>query len=330
MVLSGCLGSVDGAEPSGTMGGDGHDHEHGSMEASPRALEMGAVAGDGSLYYPMQDFEVEMSNCREGGGVSLYESQKGDTGPTDPLLREDIAELLGDPKIGSYYRPITEGRATGIWHISTICESYSVNGDDRGAFEGGWVGVRVEPPPWDDSGIEHQFFLPDISFKDGQIVQDLQDGLLMHTSRMVDGRLDWVGPAAIHQVMDDEDHGVFQSHVTMREYGTMEVERMRMWVYADLTGNFNHGHDHAAEGAESPGHVPHGFQPVAIDFINTGQADQWVHVDGGGFLSHTRTDHHGETGGAAGNVGGIAWEGFDRTIRVGPSANLVYNNTWLH
>ncbi len=334
MVLSGCISG-------------------GADDAAPNEADDGMTkAKDTDSALP--GFQVDMKDCREGGGVSVYNSQKDASGPAPPLTRADISDLVGNPVIGTYFQPITSDYTTGIWHISVDCAEHSVkmpssssgsmgghghetapqdgeaaeSADHHGPLEWGWVGVRINPPEWDDSGIEHQFYIPDLSFMNKQIVDVLREELLIHASLMLDGKIDWVGPAAVHQVMDDEDHGVFQTHATMKEYKDFEVERMRFWLYVDMSGNYNYGHDHL-EG-EDPD-AGHGYMPVAIDLVNNVEgATHYTAVDGLAFLSHTRTNHHGEAGGAAGNTGAVLFEGFDRTLTIGPMPDVHLEDTWLH
>lgn len=328
MILSGCMAGQ-------TSDTDASDSE--TWEADAEMPAESALPG----------FQVDMKGCREGGGVSLYNSEPGDEGPADPLTRADISEVTGNPKIASYFQPITSDHVTGIWHISVYCEEYSLTmpgdsakkmtashdheqvgeDDHHGELWWGWVGVRIDPPPWDESGIEHQFFIPDLSFLDRKIVMTLQEHLLLHASLMLEGKIDWVGPAAIHQVMDDEDHGVFQTHADMEEYKDFDIERMRFWMYVDMSGNFNHG-GHGHDESED-GEGPH-YMPVAIDLVNHGGGKHYTAVDGTAFLSHTRTNHHGPAGGAAGNTGAVLFEGFDRTLTIGPMPDVHLEDTWLH
>lgn len=266
-------------------------------------------------------FGVTMGGCREGGGVSLYNMEDGAPGPVDPFTRADVQDDVGHPMIASYGEPIPPGGATtGIWHISGVCDSYAYNGEERGALEWGWVGVRIYPPPWDTSGIERQFFIADLSFMDEEIVQALRDATDIHASVTWGSKVEWLAPNVLHTVLDDEEHGVFETHAKMKAYRAYEPEPIRFWMLAA-----EGGHEHGADG----GAAEATWRAVSFDLATTGGEEHLV-ADVTGVLSHTRTDAHGAVPGAAGNLAAVLYTGFERTITIGPSPDLVFMETWTH
>lgn len=293
-ALSGCVETPLPGIPSGETG---HSHD-----------------------MPMLDFALELSECREGGGVSLYNMEDGDPGPTEPFRMASISDDTGNPTVASYGQPIPPGGATwGIWHITTICESYAVDGVAQdGPLRWGWVGIRVYAPPWDTSGIERQYFVADLSFGDDELVKRSQAGGV-HASRLLDAKIDWVAPMTLHTVLDDEDHGVFETHAKMKDHRDLTIEPIRFWMLIPVDGG-GHAHGDAPAG---------GYRPISFDLVQSGSGKHLV-VDGTGWLSHTRTDAHGAVPGAAGNVGGMLWTGFDRVLTPGPAPNITLAQTWTH
>lgn len=271
-------------------------------------------------------FGLSLTGCREGGGVSLYNMQEGDPGPVEPFQLADVQDDVGDPRIASYGSPIPPGGDTwGIWHVSALCDSYAHDGEGTGPLEWGWVGVKILPPPWDDSGIERQYFVADLSFKDETIVDDLR-ALDVHASKTFGVKVEWLAPMVLHTVLDDEDHGVFETHAKMKDYRALDARTTRFWMLVAEGG----GHAHAGGAAtDALGGDHAGYRAVSFDVVDTAGDGHFV-VDGTGVLSHTRTDAHGAVPGAAGNLAGVLYTGFDRTITLGPSPDMVFDTTWTH
>ena len=280
-------------------------------------------------------FGVGLKGCREGGGVSLYNMQDGDPGPVEPFRMADAQDEVGHPLVGSYGMPIPPGGATwGIWHVSVVCDSYSYRGEERGALEWGWVGVKIHPPAWDDSGIERQFFVADLSFMDEDILGELRSASV-HASATWAAKVEWVAPDVLHTVLDDEEHGVFETHAKMKPYRAYEPGPTRFWMLVA-----EGGHEHGGEGPADPSSSSQAadrdgagekttYRAVSFDLATSGGEEHLV-ADVTGLLSHTRTEAHGPVPGAAGNLAAVLYTGFDRTIALGPSPDLVLNETWTH
>lgn len=320
--LSGCLGG-------GTKTEAGHSHEEGAAAHSHGDMDHGAHM-DLSL---LDGFKIEYKGCSEAGGVSLYNLQDGSTpppgqswsrvqGPTKDFNRTSIQDDTGNPAVASYWRPIMSKKGTtGIWHTSLVCKSHVFNGKHMGAYEGGWVGVRVEPPAWDTSGIKRQYFVADLSFNQGDIVSLIHEATGLHASRNLDSKVDFPAPNVLHTLLDDEDHGVFQTDGKMKDWTPKDsMDKMRFWMLINPGG---HGH------AGSEGTQPKcECIPIAFDLDST--SGKYLVFDGTGYLSHSRTDAHGNEPVAHGNVGGMAFLGFDRTMTVGTIPDVVLTETWLH
>lgn len=315
VFFAGCLGDETSSQSSSAREKVILGHRHSAQELMAEGMP----------------FDLEMNDCVEGGGVSLYNMQEGQNGPVTPFKRTSISEDTGRPMVASYGQPIPPGGATtGIWHTSVICQSYAYNGEPGdGPLEWGWVGVRIQPPEWDTSGITRQYFIADLSLSDPNVVKALQGNMGLHASRNLNTRVDWLDPAetVLYTVLDDEDHGVFETWGKMKDWGDMPLGKWRFWMLVSLDGVHAHGADALGE---SPGAGTR-FKAISFDIENTGEGATHKVVDGTAMLSHTRTDAHG-TGpvGAQGNVGGLIFEDFDRRITIGPSPDLEFNRTWLH
>lgn len=322
-LLAGTLVTIffAGCLDSGTTSG---------QDAVEGAVRLQGKSGSKMAMELSEDFKLEMTDCIEGGGVSLYNMKEGSPGPANGFNRTSISDDTGYPKVASYGQPIPEGGATtGIWHTSVICQSYVFNGvAGKGPLEWGWVGVRIQPPEWDTSGITRQYFVADFSISDPGVVKALQGNMDLHASRNLNTEIRYLDPAEtmLYTALDDEDHGIFETWGKMKDYKEMTPEPWRFWMLVAADG---HGHGHEGADAEP---MAEKFRPISFDITNSadGPVKHRV-VDGTAMLSHTRTDAHG-TGpaGAQGNVGGLTFEGFDRIISLGPQPEITFDDTWRH
>jgi hypothetical protein len=280
-------------------------------------------------------FAVEMKRCHEGGGVSLYNMQDGQSGPTKDFKVADVQDDVGDPVVGSYGVPIPPGgKTTGIWHVSVVCDSYALNGvEQSGPLDWGWVGMKIQPPAWDHSGIQRQFFVADLSLKDKGLVQDLRDERGIHASLSQDVKVEWIAPQVFHQLLDDQDHGVFESRAAMKDYRAFKPGTTRFWMLIPIgMKGMDMGHDESGEMEDAPGTQ---YRAVAFDLVDSGSGTQMV-AQATGLLTHTRTNEHaivaGQPNGAAGNLAEVLYDGFDRALTLSASSpdGMVFNETWKH
>lgn len=295
----------------------------------------GAVADDEAPFA----LDISMTGCREGGGVSLYNmadlpvrfpdtppgvpdfNGRGNQGPTKDFTLADVQPDVGYPVVASYGAPIPPGgETTGIWHISVNCDSYSYEGEERGPLEWGWVAMKIERPEWDADGPERQYFVADLSFGDADVVADLRAATNVHASETWNGKIEWLAPMVMHTVLDDEEHGVFETHAKMKDYRAFEAEPIRFWMMV-AEGHESHGEARDPEGTT--------YRAISFDLWNKGGERHFV-AEGTAFLSHTRTQAHGAVPGAAGNLAGLLYTGFDRHITMGPSPDLEFEETWKH
>jgi hypothetical protein len=264
-------------------------------------------------------FDLTLRDCREGGGVTVYGLGEDRSGPTFPFARADTRAELGHPPLTSDFptpRPV-EGPTTGMWHMTLQCASYTWKGEERSNFVLGWIGVLVQPPPWDAAPpAARQFFVGDLSVGDPDVRAALHEGAGLHASQLVEARAEWLAPDLLHTLVDDADHGRFETHARMRMETRTDASLTRLWFYL-----------HTGEAPGPDGKPEPHFRPVSLDLEDAGIA---VHtVEGLGRFTHTRTQAHAWPG-AFDNVGGLLWEGFDRAVRAGPSPDIAFNRTWVH
>lgn len=301
----------------------------GCIQAPSTRPQIGTAATHADAAAP---FALQMKHCHEGGGVSLYPMQDGQSGPTKDFKVADVQDDVGDPVVGSYGIPIAPGEKTsGIWHVSVVCDSYAADGvSQSGPLDWGWVGMKIQPPAWDTSGIQRQFFVADLSLKDKGLVKDLRDERGIHASLSQDVKVEWVAPQVFHQLLDDQDHGVFESRAAMKDYRPFQPGTTRFWMLIPI-GMKGMDMDHG-EMEDAPGTQ---YRAVAFDLVDSGSGTQMV-AQATGFLTHTRTNEHaivaGQPNGAAGNLAEVLYDGFDRALTLSAASpdGMVFNETWKH
>lgn len=279
----------------------------------------------------LPEFRIELTDCTEAGGVSTYNSNEGDKLGATEFVRANVLHDTGEPNILSYGVPRTSDHLTGHWHMVIQCQDSVLEGEDTGFFTFGWVGVSVEAPEWDPSGIERHQFVADFAMENDKVLEKLQ-GMGVHATDMLESILtvDYT-TGAIFTRLDDEVNGIYETEGTIEPYGENPERMVRYWF---LLGDAGHSHDESLE--DGPGH---GYQPFAIDVWESG-GEHWVGRDGAQMFQHRRTDHHGcenvpsqvpgEACGAAGNVGFYANVGFDMTITVGPMPPVTMEESYFH
>jgi hypothetical protein len=141
----------------------------------------------------------------------------------------------------------------------------------------------------------------------------------LHASRNLDAKVEILPGGGFHTILDDEDHGVFETHGKIKDWTPKTpLEKIRFWMLINPDG-----HGHGSEGGNKCK-----CQPIAFDLESKGGT--YNVIDGTGYLTHSRTDAHGNQPVASGNVGGMAFVGFDRTFTVGDVPEVTVEETWLH
>jgi hypothetical protein len=287
------------------------------------ALDAKGILDDAGLL----PFTVGMNGCVEAGSVSMYNIAENPMVP-EPWEAADIRDDMGNPVFGSYGVPIT-GPATGIWHMSVICDTYDYQGEKHRLIWG-WVGVKVLPPPSDDGTVTRQFILADLSFGDPGIQEALVTGPGFHVSHTIGATIEWIGLGdVIHTVMQDTSHGKFETFAGLKEYRALDLPDTRFWFPVSTMAD--HGHEGASE-TET-------WKPKSLDFVHEvdSPAEHWVVNENARAFAHTKDqpvaegvtvpgiEHYGYTGAA------VLFQRFDRSMTFGPAPDdVLLDTTWTH
>jgi hypothetical protein len=260
--------------------------------------------------------KIIMKGCREAGGVSVYDRNfYRQYGPPPPFTLADISRDVDDAKVASTGPPPTSG-TSGVWHMSVVCDHASYEGQVLKEFKWGWVGVRIMPPPWDNSTIDRQYFVPDFSFAEERIVERMRNETHLHVSKMLGGTVERGQGGIVRALLDDEDHGVFDTRFPPKDAVPEGRGPMRLWF---LVSN-SHSHEQSAPS----------YRPLAIDVQDSGAVMRSNSHDTAAWFTHSRTTMHWPLPFGAGNVAGLLYEGLDRTMTWGPRPNVTLDKTWLH
>lgn len=307
-VLAGCIGTP--AQPS----------------EGPRDL---APAAAGLAMAPVP--RMELADCIEGGGHSNY--NLGDIQPMmpEPWQLTDVTDDIGPVTITNTIPPTpATGPQSGIYHAAFRCQSFLLDGEEQGPLSGGFVGIRVEPPPFDTgpAALKHYLVVTFATDNDAVNAALGTAGLDLGTSAVT---LDTVGPF-FHSVLDEADHGVYESHFQPVEAGAKEDGIVRIWL--------QHGAEHhAAEGdLEAMAHDAPGIHPRALDLVDTG-GEHFTAQDATAVFSHTRTNDHDQDFGIGvvvpvpgvwGQTAGLGYRGFSRVLVPGPQPAVALETAWDH
>lgn len=278
VLLAGCVSSVQ--DPVGVL----------SDGAAPLDLEPG--------------LEIQARDCVEGGAHSTYNMDWLEGYLPEPWVLADVTEDVGPQVVTSYGYPAM-GPLAGIYHASVVCKSWTRDGEEHENLVFGYVAIRVEAPPFDDSGIDRHYLLDVFSVGDEGIHHSLHDAGF-HATVTASAAFEAVGPL-IHTVLDDEGHGVYETYFKPKEMGPVP-EASRLWML------------HKADDGT--------YHPMAIDLENSG--GKHIAGDGQAVFSHLRTGDHAPLPGAAGNVAALGYTGFDRVIRLGPVPEIALAEGFEH
>ena len=287
------------------------------------ASEAPSIAIDESLM-------IEAKNCRQGGGNSVYKMQEGQT-RVGPFLAADQRPEVGDPMIGAYTGPTApmEGPTNGIWHVGTVCESYTYKGKEYKDFKMGWIAQLIERPDFDTwANPRIQFFVADLSFNEQAFVDATKEstgGAEISPASVV--TIEWQVPEKyLHVVITEANHGTFDfTGEIHKEFGKKETEHIRFWMLPRTDGM---GHAHCeTDTCMMADEAPPMYRPISIDVFDTatGGGRKLAGESIGTFF------HFDTAGNHYGNPLAHYQDGFDRTIIIGPAPEgVTYDRTWLH
>ena len=282
MMVTGCLGASD--EPIAT---------------TQQGAEGGRAPG----------FELNGTNCREGGGHSVHPRMFNDV--PDPWVRADVLEDVGPQLVYSEVpdplSPVpSEGNTWGNYHATVLCEIWTFNGVDKPGLVLGFVGAKVEPPAFDTGPpAQRHYLVAVVGTSDAEVNEALQAAGL-------EGE-ELTGLAAdenglFHTLLTTHHHGEYETLFVPEDLGTTEPWTKRIWW---LEGNDDEG-----------------YVPFALDLTDTAAVHRVAQVQG--YFGHWGTDMHGPQGGLSGHTAALLYEDFDRTVTLGPRPDVVLSERYHH
>lgn len=280
---------------------------------------------------PLPPLGLAGSDCREGGGHSVHPRSLWAQGmvrvvpppwvPADVI--EDVGEQITYSEIPDPLRPIPEeGNTMGNYHATMWCEQWSLDGHTRDDLFVGFVGMRVEPPDFDEDAATptHHYVVTVVVTNDETLLERLRAGGIHAVSGAAQHTT--VAPDLLRIQMQTDGNGDYDSIFVTRSHGEMHATHVRLWWQHDLDGHGGHA-DHSG-GPHANGQ----FKPIALDLLATGGTH---HVGAAqGWFSHTGTDHHAPLPGAYGKTAAAYYDGFDRTFEWGPRPDVTLSQAYVH
>jgi hypothetical protein len=263
---------------------------------------------------------IEARDCVQAGGNSAFQGPEK-VGPFDSA---DQLPEIGNPLIGGGTVFMPGDESVGIWHVSTLCESYTYEGKEFAGLQMGWIAKLIRRPSFDAWGDPRlSFIVADLSFNNQAFVTAAQVGTGGAEISLATGlKVDWLVPDRyLHVVISEANHGTFEftSEIT-KQFAEKRTEHIRFWMLPSSDGM--HGHD-ATPAAAS-------YRPISIDVFDTAKpgARKLAGDDLGPFTHLNVPD---EVPPHAGNVVGHYWDRFDRVVEIGPAPEgITFTETWLH
>jgi hypothetical protein len=282
--------------------------------------EAPAIAIDESL-------RIDAKDCIQAGGNSVYPGQMGKVGPFDAA---DQTPEIGKPTIGAFGMPVT-GPASGIWHVTTLCKSYTYKGEEHQNFAMGWIAEMIERPDFDTWGEPRiQFIVADLSFNVEDYVAATKEATRgAEISPATENLIEWYVPEKyMHVVISEASHGTFDFTAELhKEFAKKETEHIRFWMLPRSDGM---GHSHCEATCSADDEVVK-YRPISIDIFDTatGGGKKLAGESVGTFI-HIQ-DVSDPTSNHPGNPLGHFQDGFDRTIVIGLAPEgIEYDRTWVH
>lgn len=267
-----------------------------------------------------EKLRIEAKDCIQAGGNSVYPGRMGKIGPFDAA---DQRPEVGDPVVGAFGMPVT-GPSSGIWHIGTMCDTYTYMGKELKNFQMGWIAQMIERPDFDTYGEPRiQFMVADLSFNNQDFVTSTGEATrgaeISLATNMV---IEWYAPQKyMHVIITEANHGTFDFTAEIhKEFADMKEDHIRFWMLPALDGS--HGHGHGLSESEMTG-----YRPISLDYYITPKegSKKLAGESLGTFLHINGEEQH------QGNPLGHYWESFDLVIEVGPAPEgITFEETWLH
>ena len=288
-LASGCTDPAavpDGEHDDGGHGGDGHTGE-------------------------ATDFRFEATDCIEGGGHSVH--------PELPEYLPDLwdpADVMDDtgtpPLTTEFWSHPTEalpeeGNTMGNWHVTMTCGASSLDGRALTDHVFGYVGMRIEQPPFDNGTPVDRHYLVTVVASNDAGLRELLHGHGFHATDAT-GHVGLQESGLFHNILDTADHGVYEAYFRPEAAGEMPGS-FRLWFQKDN-----------GDGT---------FSPISLDILNEGGSR--LRAEGFyGTFTHMETEDHAPLPGAGGESPAVAYTGFGRVITPGPAPDIKLDEAYIH
>lgn len=270
--------------------------------APPAALD-DADAAPGAASATLPALRLEARGCLEGGGHSVHRNVPGYL--PEPWVPADVIDDVGEQVVHSELGGVVLGPTMGNYHATVVCESWTLNGEERDLVLG-FVGMKVEPPPFDDGTPTKHYLVTVVATSDPDL-QALLHAAGFHAT-LTSGEATWMPGATLHTLLDTADHGVYESAFATKPHKPMDAGPFRLWWQM-----------------ENPDGT---FSPIALDLRNSG--GEHLVAEAQGWFHHLRTEDHAPLPGAGGWTAGLAYRDFDRVLTLGPRPDVKLQEAYVH
>lgn len=281
-------------------------------------LVAGALAQSGRLTGTI----MEGQNCETSVGLSMAGPMFNE-GPVmglfgdyvGPFKVKDVKEISGVQFVGIVGMVMVGppgSPATGVWHGMSRCDTYTdLNGVTQENWQQGWIAAYIEPPEWGADGIDHHFFVADLSFSDVPIVERVLAGtsLGVELNPTVYAEIGWPLPNVMHATLHDSMHGLFEWQTVQKPAQPRESTTIRFWTLVHESNTVPPSHfgvnthgfrdpnvgDPAHEN-EGNGEIEGRYYPVVFDVVHEaipGESIVMFPAESTGTFSHSEYCHHG-------------------------------------
>jgi hypothetical protein len=283
-----------------------------SLAGCTGSTSNGASEGDNqtAIEELHDDVLFSATNCLEGGGHSVH--PKFQNYLPKPWLPKDVMDDTGRPPLTSEFfihptQPVPQNNNTmGNWHVGVTCQTTSRQGNAVTNHVFGYVGMRVETPPFDE-GIpaDRHYLITVLASNDAAIREALHHRGFHATGGL--GATVIQSNGLFHSLLRTDDHGTYESYFQSIAAGTMP-EVFRLWFQkANENGTFS---------------------PVSLDLLNEGGSR--LRATPYGTFTHMDTNDHAPLPGAGGESPVVAYAGFSCVVKFGPAPNVTMDKAYIH
>ncbi len=239
------------------------------------------------------------TDCTTSAAIAWYPMEFfREFGPQPPFEIANIRPDIGDAILASGARNSgidPTSPAAGHWHVTIRCEDVLA----------GFVGVRIEPPPWDNSGITAQFLATSLTLPNGPLLQMVAGHA--QPTMLAEGRLTFDG-TYLHALHHDSVHGRYETYGLVEHRQNEPPKTIRLWMMVD---------------AYNPTSGQLQYSPAAIDLMYPSTSQTYLSHDTTGQFTHTHTAMHAPLPGLSDLVVLSVTEVKDIQLQLGPTAPHV-------